>query len=521
MQLLSHGAIIAMLLFGGVLASVLGLVLVVLYKRTIGRHMRRMVAVGEIGDEDEYPRRKPLSQLTYSIEHLGRTQGAGRPVSASFDPTSGCAAIYFVAALIFGIVAACLLFTFSDTQFLLLRTACVVWAYAGPIVLTLNLLWSSDRRRQLAVIAVYIGVIVLFCVWSVFTDSRPSSIATVTFPAFANPILLWGIYAAPSIFLLLFLNRTVRAVGPVLLIFAFLVFLGWHIATVALGTSAGMQAAMWVFASTEIGARTFWFGVIGAGLTIGAVVGWLAIGRMAAAYAARRFSEQMLIVDSIWFLQTLMLCSSLAFESGYWGATGLLAFAAYKIVTIFGFWVFSAKLRPQPLRLLLLRVFGFSRRSSRLMDLIAARWRYTGNLCLIAAPDLAARTIEPGKLLALLRGRLGRLFVHDRTELERRLAEIDPRRDPDGRFRIAELFCAGDVWRAAVKSLMTDAHVVLMDVRTFGPEHQGCVFELQTLLDTVPLERLILLVNKGTDLEFLKHVLDARWQETREPLHQR
>ena len=35
MQLLSHGAIIAILLFGGVLASVLGLVLLVLYKRTI------------------------------------------------------------------------------------------------------------------------------------------------------------------------------------------------------------------------------------------------------------------------------------------------------------------------------------------------------------------------------------------------------------------------------------------------------------------------------------------------------
>ena len=60
---------------------------------------------------------------------------------------------------------------------------------------------------------------------------------------------------------------------------------------------------------------------------------------------------------------------------------------------------------------------------------------------------------------------------------------------------------------------MTDAHVVVMDVRSFGPQHQGCVFELQTLLDTVPLERLVLLVNKGTELEFLKQVLDARWQE--------
>ena len=287
MQLLSHGAVIAIVLFGGVLASVLGLVLLVLYKRTIGRHMRRVVAVGEIGDQDHCPRRKPLSQLTYSIEHLVRTQGAGQPGSASFDPTFGCAAIYLVAALIFGIVATCLLFIFSGTQFLPLRTACVVWAYAWPIVLTLNLLWSSDRRRQLTVIAVYTGVIALFCLWSVFTDSRPSSIATMTFPAFANPILLWAIYAAPSIFLLLFLNRTVRAVGPVLLIFAFLVFLGWHAAVVALGTSPGMQAARWIFVSTEIGARTLWLGVIGVGLTIGAVVGWLVIGRVADAYDAR------------------------------------------------------------------------------------------------------------------------------------------------------------------------------------------------------------------------------------------
>jgi len=149
------------------------------------------------------------------------------------------------------------------------------------------------------------------------------------------------------------------------------------------------------------------------------------------------------------------------------------------------------------------------------MDLIAARWRYTGSIFLIAAPDLAARTIEPGKLLTFLRGRLGSLFVHHQTELGRRLAAFDERRDPDGRFRIAELFCAGDVWRAAVQLLMTEAHVVVMDLRSFGPEHQGCVFELQTLLDNVPLERSILLVDRGTQHPFLKQVLDTRWQELR------
>jgi hypothetical protein len=54
------------------------------------------------------------------------------------------------------------------------------------------------------------------------------------------------------------------------------------------------------------------------------------------------------------------------------------------------------------------------------MDLIAARRWFADNIYLIAAPDLAARTNKPGKLLALLRGRLDRLFLHNRTELERR-----------------------------------------------------------------------------------------------------
>jgi hypothetical protein len=515
MQLVNHGAIMAILLLAGMLALVLGFVLLMSYKRAIARRMQSAVAITNAGDQDNSPRRQPRSQLAYNVELLGQRLDAPHPVRLSADLTVVCGAIYSVAGLIFGVVATFLLFVCSATQFLPLRAATVAWAYAWPVVLTLNLLWSSDRRRQLAVVTFYAGFIGLFCLWSVFTDSRPTTIATITFPAFANPILVWAIFAVPSLFLLLFLNRTVRAVGPVLLIFGSIVFLGWHIAMVCLGTSAGMQAAQWIFAATGVGAGTLLLGVTGAGLAVGAVVGWLVVGRVADAYVARRFSDQMLIVDSIWFLQTLMLCSSLVFEVGYWGAVGLIAFAAYKTTAVVGFRVFSSKLERQSLRLLLLRVFGFSRRSSRLMDLIAARWRYNGYIYLIAAPDLAARTIEPGKLLALLRGRLGRLFVHDRTELERRLVEIDERRDPDGRFRIAELFCAGDVWRAAVKSLMAEAHVVAMDLRSFGPEHQGCVFELQTLLDTVPLERLMCLIDPTTKLEFLKHVLDARWQELR------
>jgi hypothetical protein len=266
----------------------------------------------------------------------------------------------------------------------------------------LNVLWSSDRRRQLGVVALFVGVIALFCLWSAFSDSHPSTIATITFPAFANPILVWGLLAAPSLFLLLFLNRTARAGGPVHLIFGSLVFLGWHIAVVALDTPVGMQAADWIFASTDISGGTPL--VRGDRRGIGHRGGVRLAGRrwVAKAYSARRFSEQMLIVDSIWLLQGLLLCSTLAFEVGYWGAAGLLPFVVYKIVTVVGFRVFSSTLDRRPQPLLLLRVFGFGQRSSRLMDLIATRWRYIGDIFLIAAPDLAAGTIEPGQASRLV-----------------------------------------------------------------------------------------------------------------------
>ena len=137
MQLLNQGTIAAILLFGGALAFVLGLVLLLLYKRSLGRHMRRVAAAGTAADQENPPRHKPSLPLAHSIEHLTRTQ-PGQPVP--FDSTLVSGAIYAAAGLIFAIVATFLLFVFSGIQFLPLRTACVVWAYAWPIVLTLNLL---------------------------------------------------------------------------------------------------------------------------------------------------------------------------------------------------------------------------------------------------------------------------------------------------------------------------------------------------------------------------------------------
>jgi hypothetical protein len=162
----------------------------------------------------------------------------------------------------------------------------------------------------------------------------------------------------------------------------------------------------------------------------------------------------------------------------------------------------------EPARLLLLRAFGFRRRTERFFDLLGARWRYAGPIQLIAAPDLAGRAIGPDEFLDFLGGRLRHRFIIEPGDLDRRFAELDDRPDPDGRYRVNEFFCGNDAWQPAVKRLMSDSDVVAMDLRGFSPGNQGCLYELQSLIDTVPVGRVVLLADRTTDIPFLRRALD-------------
>ena len=60
-------------------------------------------------------------------------------------------------------------------------------------------------------------------------------------------------------------------------------------------------------------------------------------------------------------------------------------------------------------------------------------------------------------------------------------------------------------------SAMSDA--VLMDLRSFSPANQGCLFELGRLLDEVDLTRVVFLVDQTTDRPFLETTLERLWDE--------
>lgn len=249
-------------------------------------------------------------------------------------------------------------------------------------------------------------------------------------------------------------------------------------------------------------------------LTLSAVVAWWGLLWIVRRYRNKQLSDQTFLFDSLWLSVSIFVAVFLMSNGGFRYLLGLLPFALYKIAVRYGLRRLSARAVPLPkARLLFLRVFGSSSRSEKLFDLLAARWRYAGSLQVISATDVARGRFEPDELMDFLGGRLGRAYISTGAELERCLAELDLRPDPDGRYRVNEFFCRVDTWQQTVTRLMTESDLVTMDLRAFTVERKGCIFELGVLLDKVPLHRVVLLIDQTTDEPLLRQMLADLWRK--------
>jgi hypothetical protein len=509
MQFAHDGAVILYLLIAGLLTLILGVIALVLLQRAIVRNMMKTGGHEFSPPADDRPRRAADAPLAFhDATATAGARGDARRLLWRH------AVAHTVAGLAFAIVATIVLFRFGDMEFFPLRTTVVVWAYAWPTVLILGLLVGRDRRVQTLVVFGYFGVLAIICAVAELLGTTPITLGGISIPGFLQPAFIWLLNAAPSCFLLLFLNRTIRSIGPLVLLFVFILLLGSHFAVSTLLFDSVRDAVVtWAVALNIDGAAILPI-VHLVGMAVAIWPAWRCVAYLRDRYAAKRSSELLLIGGAIWLLQSLVLAINLFREHGIIAAlTAALPWIAWRLTlraTLHPV-LKAARARP-PMRLLLLRVYGFGRRSRRLLDLLGTRWRLMGSIDLIAAPDLASRTVEPSTFLEFVRGRLARLFIKIPDDLKQRIASIDPLPDPDARFRINQLFCSDDMWKAAVTHLMGEASLVAMDLRGFGPHRRGCVYELETLLDTVPLDRLVFFIDWSTDRKGLEGVLFAHWQ---------
>lgn len=491
------GALPFLVLAAAAIALPASLALLALYRRAVLRGMAATAGGAAYPGATGGAEGGPVVPLR--IEVLPATAAA----PALFGASRRAGFVYLAAGLAYAAVmtVAWLLAT-RDPAVGPAKLAFLFAIYGWPAVLAAVLAAAPARDVQWRWLA---GYLLVFAVVIAYVAARNAEMPLHQFP------LVWLITnGAPTVLLYAFLARRVRAVGPLVLTFALLALVGAQLAVSLIGASdATLRAAVAVGGWVGVGGTGVFWGTFALGFLVFAILGWRVLRRIAARYAAKRVSDESVTVDSVFALFAVAQSVSLVFEHWAWIGAGAVAFVAYRIVVAAGFR--TAPRPSRPLRLLLLRVFALGPRSERLFDAIRKLWLRRGAIAMIAGPDLVTSAVEPDEFLAFVSGRLSRAFVADDADLDRRAGAVDLAPDPDGRFRVAELFCHADTWQATMRRLVRDSDAVLMDLRSFSAQNAGCLYEIGRLFDAIDLARVVFVIDGTTDRAFLETSMRTLW----------
>ena len=383
----------------------------------------------------------------------------------------------------------------------------ILWllaSYWWPTVLVLGLVAITDHRGRFALAGGYALVLAALGIYQLV---RNPALAAMELPTF------WLITNGPATVLVVaFLARRVRAVGPLVLAFVVAGAVGAVVLVQFVGSSdAVLRRLVELGSAVRLGGSEIFVLMHVAGFVLFAALGWWALRRLAARYQQKQLSDETILGWAVMIVFGVGQSIPLVFTAWPLILTGLVAAAAWRAVTRVGLAHSALETKDGPL-MLLLRVFALGRRSQRLFDALSARWLRCGSIAMIAGPDLATTTVEPHEFLEFVSGNLSRQFVRGGPDLERRLAALDTTPDREGRFRTSEFFCHADTWQDTMQRLARRCDVVLMDLRGFRPENAGCIYEIGAMLGTVPLVRVVFLIDGTTDESFLRATVERLWQ---------
>jgi hypothetical protein len=483
-----------------------------LYARAVRRSMRsRAHAAQPAGEAHAYaPRDGPDTEADGGTAATLHDLGDGAAVSDSANVLLTqlvsrpwrAAAVYVVAGIAYGAVMAVAQLLASGLEILPIRTLFLAWTFAWPAVLTVGIVAADTRRSKAVLTASYFAGLTI--IGAIEMPRSPD----LTWPQVFGPWVLYDL--PPTILMLTYLSRRVRAVGPLILTFIVLGLIGSDVVLNAAGSSnAVLLRIIKITSPLGLGGSGTFYLLIGLGFALFGVVGWMALRWIRARYVAKQISDQSLTIDAIWMLFTIIFSMDLSFGHPLWTLAGVVSFAAYKMCVRIGF---AQLMRRDPVpqkgpALLVLRSFSIGHDSEHLFDVVGRHWRRVGSMQMIAGVDLVSRTVEPHEFLDFVSGKLARRFIDSEEVLNRRISERDVAPDRDLRFRINEFFCYDDTWKLTFARLVHDSDAVLMDLRGFSRQNAGCVFELHELARMVALDRVVFVVDGRTDAVLLAQTL--------------
>jgi len=512
------GQLSFILTVSAVLALAASFLLLRLYRRAVVKSMRRrsrseiLEPKGFLPPESEHkPNDAPLN-FSFVTRAAARTNPDTATLYRSANRRQWLIAfVHIVAGCCFAAAMTTAFLRAGKMEFSPFRFMFLTWANAWPVLIAIDLVVGLSRRGKIVRALVYflIGGVI----GTVLLAKNPG------LPV-GQLLYLWLEFnAAPTVLLLIFLNRRIRALGPLVLVFMILGVTGASFVVILTGNNLKLLKAVSDFShSIGLGARGTMVGLHLIGFAAFAILGWLILGLLRSLYEKKCVSEQSIIVDALWLPFGIVNSIGLVFEGRLWIFSGLAAFTLYKLVAAGLFRTLGIARRPKSNRhrLLLLRIFALGKRSENLYDTLGRSWRTVGSMQMIAGPDLATSTIEPHEFLDFVSGRLDRRFIDSGRTLDLRIGQMDLEPDGEGQFRVTEFFCHDDTWKLTLARLADESDAVLMDLRGFSQQNAGCVFEINEIFNLVPLQQVVFVVDEATDQSFMRQTMQHAWRRLRE-----
>lgn len=368
------------------------------------------------------------------------------------------------------------------------RLLTLTLVYVWPVVPTIGLLERWPRGKILFISLQYVALSSVIVMLN--SDENQHFL----------PVLLWLFSEQLPLLLIVFFmtGPRLRSTGPYLILVFFVLTVSSLLGLSALEHTLGDNTKSWIIDLAQLTNAYVVFGLFSIAPWLVAFFPVRFIARhLAGAYQRKAFSEPLYLAAGLWLI-TLLIQALIISHSIGWQAYNLLWAGLL-------FPLFVLMMRPaltprhQPPTLLLLRVFRGDNRIETLFDQVIENWRYSGNTLLIAGKDLALRNLEPDELFGFLSGRLQERFITGSDRLQQILNDLDLSSDPDGRFRVNEFFCFDSTWKLVLETLVDSADRVLMDLRGYTTDRQGCSHELSVLADKPHLKKLVILFDNQTD----------------------
>lgn len=454
------------------------------YRRAMQRLMRAPVAAGLVATGGEDSAGAAAVQAATALP-------APRPVSLADNRQTGIrlTLLLFGLSLLISLSSACiyLWLAFPDEPFLPKRALTLTLLHLWPVIPALGLMWRWTRRRMF-------GVLLLWCVlvYPVFLwrsiDPQPLQLLAGMAVEIGPTLVLVGV---------LLMGNATRAVAPWLLL---------PMAALVWASIAGMDLLTVMVEQQHplLMAMISWLPVYAA-IALFALLPWLmawwplrnlgrAFGR---AYARKWLSDLVATFTAVWAIALAERAITVANSAGLSGVAMLLPLLWIPPVMLLYARLHNRQERPPTL--LVLRVFQRDAQAQALFDHVIERWRLSGNTVMIAGTDLADRTLDAGDIFTFLDRQLAARFIRTPAEVAPLIAAFDLAPDADGRYRVNECYCHDSTWQDALRALVQQSDVVLMDLRGFQEHNAGCRFELGTLAQSTQALRVVVLADGQTD----------------------